>query len=258
VFDFLFFLKYIEGSCLIRHLTGNHRHDPKPATNRAERHLMTRKSTDSLTETQKAILQVILQNKARSGIVPSMREIAEGVGLSSVASVSYQLDNLEEKGYIRRQDNLSRNVEVLISPEGWDDANSDEADSSIPMAATAMVPMVGSIAAGYPITADQNVEEIFPLPKSLVGSGELFMLKVKGPSMEEAAICDGDWVVVRQQKNANNGDIVAALLDGEATVKTFRNRDGQVWLLPQNRNYEPIDGTHAEIMGIVVTVLRKV
>jgi repressor LexA len=138
---------------------------------------MTRKSSDSLTETQKAILQVILQSKARSGIVPSMREIAEGVGLSSVASVSYQLENLEEKGYIRRQDNLSRNVEVLIAPEGWDDATSLEADSSIPMAATAMVPMVGSIAAGYPITADQNVEEIFPLPKSLVGSGELFMLR---------------------------------------------------------------------------------
>jgi repressor LexA len=219
---------------------------------------MTRKSSDSLTETQKAILQAILQSKARSGIVPSMREIAEGVGLSSVASVSYQLDNLEEKGYIRRQDNLSRNVEVLIAPDGWDDAGSLEAESSIPMAATAMVPLVGSIAAGYPITADQNVEEIFPLPKSLVGSGELFMLKVSGDSMIDAAICDGDFVVVRRQPTCENGDIVAALLDDEATVKTFKKRDGHVWLMPHNPAYEPIAGDHATIMGKVVSVLRKV
>jgi repressor LexA len=125
------------------------------------------------------------------------------------------------------------------------------------MAATAMVPMVGQIAAGIPITADQNVEEMFPLPRTLVGSGELFMLKVKGDSMIDAAICDGDWVVIRTQKTAENGDIVAAEIDGEATVKTFKQRDGKVWLLPRNSAFEPIDGTHASIMGIVVSVLRK-
>ena len=218
---------------------------------------MTRKSSDSLTEIQASILQMILQSKATRGIVPSMREIAEAVGLSAVASVSYQLDNLEQKGYIRRQDNLSRNIEVLITPEGWDDSASNQAENVVPMAATAMVPLVGQIAAGIPITADQNVEEMFPLPRTLVGSGELFMLKVKGDSMIDAAICDGDWVVIRTQKTAENGDIVAAEIDGEATVKTFKQRDGKVWLLPRNSAFEPIDGTHASIMGIVVSVLRK-
>jgi len=218
---------------------------------------MTRKSSDSLTEIQASILQMILQSKAAMGIVPSMREIAEAVGLSAVASVSYQLDNLEQKGYIRRQDNLSRNIEVLITPEGWDDSASNQAENVVPMAATAMVPLVGQIAAGIPITADQNVEEMFPLPRTLVGSGELFMLKVKGDSMIDAAICDGDWVVIRTQKTAENGDIVAAEIDGEATVKTFKQRDGKVWLLPRNSAFEPIDGTHASIMGIVVSVLRK-
>jgi repressor LexA len=219
---------------------------------------MTRKSSDALTDTQAAILQAIMQSKANRGIVPSMREIAEAVGLNSVASVSYQLDNLEQKGYIRREDNLSRNTEVLITPEGWEDAETSPADNVIPMAATAMVPLVGQIAAGIPITADQNVDEIYPLPRTLVGSGELFMLKVKGDSMQDAAICDGDWVVVRKQNNAENGDIVAAELDGEATVKAFKQRDGKTWLLPRNSAYEPIDGTHATIMGKVVTVLRKV
>jgi len=218
---------------------------------------MTRKSSDSLTEIQASILQMILQSKAARGIVPSMREIAEAVGLSAVASVSYQLDNLEQKGYIRRQDNLSRNIEVLITPEGWDDSASNQAENVVPMAATAMVPLVGQIAAGIPITADQNVEEMFPLPRTLVGSGELFMLKVKGDSMIDAAICDGDWVVIRTQKTAENGDIVAAEIDGEATVKTFKQRDGKVWLLPRNSAFEPIDGTHSSIMGIVVSVLRK-
>jgi repressor LexA len=218
---------------------------------------MTRKSSDSLTEIQASILQMILQSKASRGIVPSMREIAEAVGLSAVASVSYQLDNLEQKGYIRRQDNLSRNIEVLITPEGWDDSASNQAENVVPMAATAMVPLVGQIAAGIPITADQNVEEMFPLPRTLVGSGELFMLKVKGDSMIDAAICDGDWVVIRTQKTAENGDIVAAEIDGEAPVKTFKQRDGKVWLLPRNSAFEPIDGTHASIMGIVVSVLRK-
>lgn len=221
-----------------------------------ERHIMAKRGSSALTDIQAQILQVIVQAKAARGIVPSMREIAELVGLNSVASVSYQLDNLEEKGYIRRQENLSRNVEVLITPEGWDDA--ETAENVVPMAATTIVPMVGTIAAGIPITADQNIDEKFPLPKSLVGSGELFMLKVKGDSMIDAAICEGDWVVIRIQNTAENGDIVAAEVDGEATIKVFKQRDGRTWLLPQNSAYEPIDGTNATIMGKLVTVLRKV
>ena len=122
---------------------------------------------------------------------------------------------------------------------------------------TAMVPLVGRIAAGGPILAEQVVEDIMPLPRQLVGHGDLFMLKVSGDSMVDAAICDGDWVVVRRQPTAENGDIVAALLDDEATVKTFRQRNGHTWLLPQNTRYEPIMGDHATIMGKVVSVMRS-
>ncbi len=121
-----------------------------------------------------------------------------------------------------------------------------------------MVPLVGRIAAGIPITADQQVDEVFPLPRQLVGKGDLFMLKVVGESMIDAAICDGDWVVVRQQRDAQNGEIVAAMLDGEATVKVFRHRDGHTWLLPRNSAFEPILGDEAEVLGKVVAVLRSV
>jgi repressor LexA len=121
-----------------------------------------------------------------------------------------------------------------------------------------MIPMVGRIAAGGPITAEQNIEEIFPLPRQLVGKGDLFLLKVVGESMIDAAICDGDWVVVRQQQTAENGDIVAALLEEEATVKTFKQRDGHTWLLPRNSSFEPILGDHAVILGKVVAVLRSI
>jgi repressor LexA len=116
---------------------------------------------------------------------------------------------------------------------------------------------VGRIVAGIPITADQMIDEVFPLPRQLVGKGDLFMLKVVGESMIDAAIMDGDWVVVRQQKTADNGEIVAAMLDNEATVKVFRQRDGHTWLLPQNSAFEPILGDFAEILGKVVAVMRS-
>lgn len=124
--------------------------------------------------------------------------------------------------------------------------------------AAAYVPVVGRIAAGGPILAEQAVESVFPLPRELVGDGTLFLLKVSGDSMVDAAICDGDWVVVRQQPVAEPGDIVAAMLDGEATVKTFKRRDGHVWLMPHNPAYEPIPGDEATILGRVVSVLRRV
>ena len=120
------------------------------------------------------------------------------------------------------------------------------------------VPLVGRIAAGGPILATEHVEEIFPLPKSLVGEGTLFLLEVAGDSMIDAAICNGDYVVIRQEQTANNGDIVAAMLDGEATVKTFQRKDGKVWLMPHNEAYDPIDGTYATILGIVTAVLRRI
>ena len=124
--------------------------------------------------------------------------------------------------------------------------------------AASYVPMVGRIAAGGPILAEERIEDVFPLPKQLVGDGTLFLLEVSGDSMIDAAICNGDYVVIRQQPTADNGDIVAAMIDGEATVKTFRRKDGKVWLIPHNEAYEPIDGTNATILGKVTAVLRRV
>lgn len=208
----------------------------------------------SLSEKQRAILEVIQRSVNQRGYPPSMREIGDAVGLSSLSSVTHQLNQLELSGYLRRDPNRPRALEILIDlpePAGEDDGLSSVADA-------ALVPLVGRIAAGVPITAEQHVEEIFPLPRQLVGNGELFMLKVVGESMIDAAICDGDWVVVRSQNDAENGDIVAAMLDEEATVKVFRQRDGHTWLLPRNTNYEPILGDHAHVLGKVVAVLRAV
>ena len=120
------------------------------------------------------------------------------------------------------------------------------------------VPVLGRIAAGVPILAEEVVEDVFPLPRQIVGEGDLFLLKVVGDSMVDAAICDGDWVVVRQQQHADNGDIVAAMLDNEATVKTFKRKDGHVWLMPHNPDFSPIDGDHATILGKVTAVLRRI
>lgn len=212
---------------------------------------------NSLSAMQERILQAILKSKADRGYVPSMREIGEEVGLASPASVSHQLNQLELAGYITRDPNRPRTIDVLIELPGWDGI-SPAAENVTPIGDAAMVPMVGRIAAGVPITADQNVEEIFPLPRQLVGKGDLFLLKVVGESMIDAAICDGDWVVVRSQQTAENGDIVAALLEDEATVKTFKQQDGHTWLLPRNSAFAPILGDQAVILGKVVAVLRSV
>jgi repressor LexA len=218
----------------------------------------TRRRT-TLSDKQREILGVIQASVARRGYPPSMREIAEAVGLASLSSVSHQLGQLELSGYLRRDPNRPRALEVLIDLEP-DPSHSVDSDA-LPgpsVGDAAMVPLVGRIAAGIPITADQMVEEVVPLPRQLVGKGELFMLTVVGDSMIDAAICDGDWVVVRQQNTAENGEIVAAMLDNEATVKVFKQRDGHTWLLPQNSAYEPILGDHATVLGKVVAVLRSV
>ena len=213
----------------------------------------TRRRT-SLSDKQLAILDVIQKSVSARGYPPSMREIGDAVGLSSLSSVTHQLNQLELSGYLRRDPNRPRALEVLIELPAIE---SDAPESTTPVGDAVMVPLVGRIAAGIPITADQMIDEVFPLPRQLVGKGELFMLKVVGESMIDAAIMDGDWVVVRQQKTAENGEIVAAMLDNEATVKVFRQRDGHTWLLPQNSAVEPILGDYAEILGKVVAVLRS-
>lgn len=210
----------------------------------------------NLSEKQRAILEYIGRSVDARGYPPSMREIGDAVGLSSLSSVTHQLNQLELSGYLRRDPNRPRALEVLIDMPTTDGATM--ASELSPIGDAAMVPLVGRIAAGIPITADQQVEEVVPLPRQLVGQGELFMLKVVGDSMIDAAICDGDFVVVRQQKTAENGDIVAALLDDEATVKVFKQRDGHTWLLPRNSAFEPILGDFATVLGKVVAVLRSV
>jgi len=204
---------------------------------------------NGLTPRQTKILLAIKEAMETNGYPPSMREIGEAAGLSSPSSVKYQLEALEAKGWIRRDPSRGRALEVLTP--------GDERFEDIKPERTHNVPLVGRIAAGGPILAEQNVEELFPLPASLVGEGELFMLKVVGDSMINAAICNGDYVVIRSQKDANKGEIVAAMIDGEATVKTLSKKNGQIWLLPANDSYQPIDGNQAEILGVVTAVLRS-
>ncbi len=219
----------------------------------------------TLSPRQERIMACIRESLSERGYPPTMREIGEAVGLASPSSVKYQLQALEDKGLLRRDPIATRAIEV-IEPDGSAGgpagtagrrgrtfATSDGATQVDP----SYVPVVGRIAAGGPILAEQAIDDVFPLPKQLVGDGELFLLKVVGDSMIDAAICEGDWVVVRSQSVAENGEIVAAMLDGEATVKTLSHTDQGTWLLPANENYSPIDGTHAVILGRVVAVLRS-
>jgi repressor LexA len=212
---------------------------------------------DGLTQRQRRVLEVIRDSIERRGYPPSVREIGEAVGLSSASSVAHQLSVLQKKGWLRRDPNRPRALDVRLPGETPQTLPAAVGDDAVGPAPT-YVPVVGRIAAGGPVLAEQAVEDVFPLPRELVGEGTLFTLKVAGDSMIEAAICDGDWVVVRQQPTAENGEIVAAMIDGEATVKTYKRRDGHVWLLPHNPAYEPIPGDEATILGRVVSVLRRV
>ncbi|MGI8458612.1 MAG: transcriptional repressor LexA [Propionibacteriaceae bacterium] len=205
-----------------------------------------------LTPRQRRILEVIRDTVEDRGYPPSMRELGLEVGLASSSSVSHQLKTLQQKGFLRRDPNRPRALEVLLP---GDDADETGIGDSYPE--PVHVPVLGRIAAGGPILAEERVEDVFALPRQLVGDGDLFLLEVRGDSMIDAAICDGDFVAVRQQQTAANGDIVAALLDTEATVKTYKHDNGKTWLLPHNPAYDPIDGTHATIMGKVVAVLRR-
>jgi repressor LexA len=197
-----------------------------------------------------------------------MREIGEAVGLTSPSSVAHQLATLERKGFLRRDPNRPRAIELIGGNESAPDTGhlpsglptvvsfqGDTGPEALPE--PSFVPLIGTIAAGGPILAEEAVEDVFALPRQLVGEGTLFLLRVSGDSMVDAAICDRDWVVVRQQPVAEDGDIVAAMIDGEATVKTFKRRDGHLWLLPQNPAYDPIPGDRASVLGRVVAVLRR-
>ena len=216
---------------------------------------------DGLTARQRTILTVIRNTVQQRGFPPSMREIGDAVGLQSTSSVSHQLAVLEQKGFIRRDPNKPRALDVrspddepVTGPQPI--LGDDTPDGGAPDAV--LVPVLGRIAAGGPILAEQMVEDVFPLPRTLVGEGTLYLLRVKGDSMVDAAIADGDWVVVRQQQDADNGEIVAAMIDGEATVKVLQRRAGHAWLLPRNEAYSPIPADEASILGRVVAVLRKV
>lgn len=219
-----------------------------------------------LTWRQRKILQVIRDCVQRRGYPPSMVEIAEAVGLKSMASVSYQVARLERKGYLHRDGRRPRTIEVRLpghpqirsAPNPNKNTEQSPNRRDISPQEPVYVPLVGRIAADRPVLAKEQVQEVFPLPRKLVGEGTLFLLRVAGDSMINAGIADEDLVVVRQQASAEGGDIVAAMLDGELTVKTFRHNDGHDWLLPHHPDYIPILGDNATILGKIVAVVRQV
>ncbi|WP_406692178.1 transcriptional repressor LexA [Saccharopolyspora sp. ID03-671] len=204
-------------------------------------------AAEELSDRQLKVLEAIREWMSEHGYPPSVREIGDAVGLTSTSSVAYQLRVLERKGFLRRDPHRPRTVGVLVGGES----------ESETQAKPAYVPVVGRIAAGGPILAEESIEDVFPLPKEIVGDGTLFLLKVVGDSMVDLAITDGDWVAVRQQPEADNGEVVAAMIEGEATVKTLKRTDDHVWLMPHNSAYEPILGDDAQILGKVVAVLRR-
>lgn len=203
----------------------------------------------ALPPRQQRILIAIRDWVVRYGYSPSTRQIGDAVGLRSSSSVSKHLASLEEQGFLRRSATVSRPIDVRMFLQ---QSAREPANGSV------SVPVVGDIAAGIPISAEEHVDDILTLPSELTGRGTVFGLRVRGDSMIDAAICDGDIVVVRQQHEAYSGQIVAAMLDGEATVKVYRRRNGHVYLEPRNANYDVIDGDTAVVLGIVVSVLRSV
>ncbi|MET8411157.1 transcriptional repressor LexA [Streptomyces sp. NPDC005195] len=207
----------------------------------------TRNDGGELTSRQAAIVNFITESVRRQGYPPTMREIGAAVHLASTSSVTHQLMALERKGILYRDPQRPRAYRIRTSwaPE-FDARSADPVD----------VPLVGRIAAGAPLLAEELVEDVYSLPRQIVGDGDLFALTVSGDSMIDAAICDGDIVTVRRQDSADHGDIVAALLEDEATIKVLRREDGRVWLMPRNPTYEPIPGDDAQILGKVVGVLR--
>ncbi len=201
-----------------------------------------------LTAKQQQIYDYILSFTASHGYPPSVREIGAAVGLKSPSTVHFHMKGLEEAGVIVKAEGKTRAISLPGTSMG---PVAEEEDPR-----TNQVPVVGSVAAGSPILAQECIEDYLTFDTQGL-SGEHFALRVRGESMLNAGILPGDLVVVHRQREAHNGEIVVALFEDEATVKTYRNRDGHVWLLPENPDYEPIDGTHAEIIGKVVAVVRR-
>jgi repressor LexA len=205
----------------------------------------------TLTARQREVLEIIEQHMREHGYPPSVREIGEAVGLTSPSTVHAHLAALQRRGYLRRDPTKPRAIEVRWDP------NSDAAIDRRPVR---HVPLVGDVAAGTNVLAQENVEEVLPLPADFTGEGDLFMLRVRGDSMIEAGILDGDFVVCRSQAKAENGDIVVAGIPGdEATVKTFTTQDKSVVLVPANPRLEPMEFAPEDVnvFGRVVTVLRR-
>ncbi|EME24053.1 transcriptional repressor LexA [Rhodococcus triatomae] len=199
---------------------------------------------------QQRILATIRDWVVAHGYSPSTRQIADEVGLQSTSTVSKHLKSLEDKGFLMRSAAVSRPVDVRPFLQGTTTRTGSDASVE--------VPVVGDIAAGTPILAEQHTDDVLSLPRDLVGSGTVFGLRVRGDSMVDAAICDGDIVVVRRQQEAHSGQIVAAMIDGEATVKVYRRRSGHVYLEPRNDAYPVLDGDDAEVLGRVVSVMRRI
>lgn len=206
---------------------------------------------DDLTERQQQILSYIQKEVQAKGYPPSVREIGEAVGLSSSSSVHAQLEKLEQLGYLRRDPTKPRAIEVLTG-------SSTSPDLDFIPSNVLNVPIVGAVTAGMPILAEQNVDSYFPLPKDFTRSTEVFMLRVKGDSMINAGIFDGDLVIVNREPNATDGDIVVALLGEEATVKRFYKERQQVRLQPENERYQPIIATDVKILGRVIGLVRRI
>lgn len=214
--------------------------------------MTTTKHRTGLTARQKEVLEYIDENLREKGYPPSVREIAKALGLTSPATVHNHLNTLEDKGYIKRDPTKPRAMEVNY------ESGSGAVTERRPVK---HIPLIGTVAAGTGVLAEENIEESYPLPQDFTGDGALFMLKVRGDSMVDAAICDGDFVVVRQQPTAENGDIVvAAINDDEATVKTFIQKGNEVILRPQNSTMSDIvqKSSDVSIYGKVVTVLRRI
>lgn len=220
-----------------------------------------------ISDRHRAILRVINEKLSSNGFPPSVREIASAVGLASPSTVKHHLDALEAEGYLVRKPGLPRALDLTqrardeLGIAGSTPPSSSVVRIEVPISHVeeegTPIPLVGRIAAGAPITAEQHVEDVFHLPTSMTGHGDLFMLEVSGDSMVDAGIFDGDYVVIRSQNEARNGEYVAAMIDGEATVKELSVTGGHVWLLPHNRDYSPIPGDEATILGKVVTVIRS-
>ncbi|MEV0294078.1 transcriptional repressor LexA [Nocardia sp. NPDC050710] len=213
-------------------------------------HAFEHLDTSTLPPRQQRILATIRDWVVRHGYAPNTREIGDAVGLRSASSVSKHLKSLEERGFLRRSGSMSRPIDVRMFLQ----ASTPREESGDSVA----VPVLGDIAAGTPILAEEHVDDSMTLPRELVGRGTVFGLRVRGDSMIDAAICDGDIVVVRKQHEAHSGEIVAAMIDGEATVKVYRRRNGHIFLEPRNPAYDVIDGDQAIVLGKVVSVMRRV